>query len=452
MPENHTIYRGALLESTQNPWTTKSDQDACRFFPDGGLVVAKGTIQSCDHFVTVSKQFPSAKVVDHRGYLIVPGFIDCHLHYPQTKILGSYGSQLLEWLATYVFPEEYKLNSKDYADELAERFFQILLAQGTTTCQSFATTHPNSVHAFVQAAERKQLRTICGLTGIDREGTAPDYYRDTPESFHEQSSQLIEQYHNKGRFGYAITPRFALGSTELQLEKAQALKHTYSDCWVNTHLSETQQEIDTVLGFYPKAKDYLEVYERFDLVGPKFSAGHGIHLSDSEFQRLSQAGGAIGFCPSSNLFLGSGLFDLRRATDPKNPIRFGLACDTGAGNQFGLLQTLDNAYKVGMLQAVEQDGTSRFESYKISAAKGLYLATLGAAHSLYLDNYIGNFTPGKEADFIVLDPWSTATLSVRNEGIKPTDLETALHLFFGLMLCGDERAIRQTYILGSASL
>ncbi|MCA9790401.1 MAG: guanine deaminase [Candidatus Eremiobacteraeota bacterium] len=433
--------RGPFLDLVGDPWT-QPQSECARFRPDGLMIVNDGLIEAFGDYQALAPLHPELEIDDHRNRLIVPGFIDCHVHYPQTRIIGAYGNQLLDWLARYVFPEETRFQDKDYALEVAEEFFELLVCHGTTTAQSFATTFPASVEAFFEVADRLGMRVLCGLTGIDREGTAPEDYRDTPESFYEGSRYLIERYHGQGRNLYSICPRFALGSTDAQMQRAGQLKNEFPDCWVNTHLSENPVEIETVLGFYPDAQDYLEVYERYGLVGPRFSAGHSIHLSVGEFERMARAGAAITFCPSSNLFLGSGLFRLDLCR--QHGVRLGLGCDSGAGNSLSMLKTLEDAYKVGMLGFVSHGG----DEFKISALRGLYLATLGSAHSLYLDHQIGNFKPGKEADVVVLDAAGTPTLAIRTRASGPRTLDEASFQFFGLMLLGDERCVEATYLAG----
>ncbi len=425
------------MDTVRCPWSY-APEEAARFFEDGLLIYSEGKIEAFGAYHELAPRYPDLKPAHFPNRLIVPGFVDCHVHYPQTRIIGSYGNQLLDWLQRYVFPEELKFQDKTYAEEVAELFFSLLIANGTTTVQSFTTTFPVSVEVFFEAAQRWNVRAVAGLTGIDRPGTAPDPYRDTAASFYENSGQLLERFHGRGRNLYAICPRFALGSTPEQLEKAGLLRQQYPDCWVNTHLSENPTEIKTVLQFFPDARDYLEIYERYQLVGPRFSAGHAIHLSPGEFERLAAAGAAITFCPSSNLFLGSGLFRLDRCLEAG--VRLGLGCDSGAGNSLSMLQTLDNAYKVGMLGFVEQGQ----EAFKISPLRGLYLATLGSARSLYLDHLVGNFEVGKEADLVVLHPAGHPTLRARSGDSGPKSLEEAADQFFGLMMLGDERCVEMT--------
>lgn len=439
--------RGAILDCIADPWQTGDEREAVRYLPDGILVWENGRIVALGPAQEMLRAHPDADLEEHPGELIVPGFIDVHLHYAQTRIIGSFGRQLLEWLQTYTFPEELKFKSKDYADEVAALFFEILLSCGTTTVQSFATTHPNSVIAFFEEAERLGVQALCGLTGIDREGTAPDDYRDTPQSFYEGSKQLIEQFQGRGRCLYSISPRFAFGSTTEQLEMAGRLAQEHPDLWVQTHLSENPAEIVSVLEFFPDCKDYLQVYERFGLVRPRFVAGHSIYLSEDEFRRMGEKGASIAFCPASNLFLGSGFFQWDRANH--HGVRWGLGCDSGGGNTLSLLRTLDDGYKVGMLQVVTSEREKCEESLRLSAVKALYAATLGSARCLHLEHEVGNLEVGKAADFVVLDTGASRVLSERRGPERPgTSLEAACHQFFGLMMLYVPGVVKATYAGG----
>lgn len=357
--------RGTLLDCLRDPWECQHDSEAVRYLPDGILVHRNGHFLDLGPAEEMERKYPSLDVQDYSGHLIVPGFIDVHLHYAQTRIIGSFGRQLLEWLQTYTFPEELKFRSKDYADEVASFFFDQMARYGTTTVQSFATTHPNSVRAFFQEAKRRKARVLCGLTGIDRENTAPDDYRDTPEDFYQGSVELIEEFHNQGRCLYSISPRFAFGSTHEQMLKAGQLAEEYPELWIQTHLSENPSEIKAVLEFFPDCNDYLGVYEKYGLVRKRFVAGHGIYLSEDEFARLGQAEASVAFCPASNLFLGSGYFQWDRANH--HGVRWGLGCDSGGGNTMSILRTLDDAYKVGMLQVVTAERERDLEALRMSA-------------------------------------------------------------------------------------
>lgn len=441
--------RGTLLDVTSDPFLVQDEKDAVRYIADGLLVYEDGCFVDIGEATELLARYPEADLQDLTGYLIVPGFIDTHLHYAQTRIIGAFGRQLLDWLQTYTFPEELKFRSKDYADEVASFFFDQMARFGTTAVQSFATTHKHSVEAFFEEAGRRNARVICGLTGIDREGTAPEEYRDTPESFYEGSKELLERFHEKGRSLYAITPRFSFGSTDAQMKAAQRLAHEHPDLWIQTHLSENPTECEVVLQFFPDCKDYLQTYEKYDLVRPRAAFGHCIHLSEDEFRRLGEAGASITFCPSSNLFLGSGHFQWDRANH--YGIRWGLGSDSGGGNTMSLIRTLDDAYKTGMIQAVCSERENKNEeALRLSAVKGLYAATLASARCLHLEDRLGNFEPGKEADFVVLDTGGSPLLDFRRNGSRPSDgFQEVCHQFFGVMMVWAPEVVKATYIAGS---
>ncbi len=429
--------RGAFLDFVKDPFYTKTDQEAARYLPDGLLVLEEGKIKDFGPYADLQSKYPGLKITRYTNRLMMPGFIDCHIHYPQTKVIAEYGNQLLEWLAKYIFPQEMNFKNKSYADGVARFFFQELLRNGTTTAQVFTTTYPDSVDAFFGEASRLNLRMIAGLTGLDRKGQAPAGYLDTAQSFYEDSKKLLRKWHMKGRNLYAVTPRFALGSTPQQLDLSGKLYKEFPGIYVNTHMSENKKEVAEVAKVYPDSKDYLNVYEQAGLVGPRFTAGHSVHLDDSEFERMSKAGASMGFCPSSNLFLGSGLFKIQKAKSVETPVRVCMGTDMGGGNYFSMLKVMNDAYKVGMLQ-----------DYKISAFKGLYLLTLGGANALYLDDKLGNFKPGKEADFVVLDWMATPDLAFRNQTATAKNLDDLEVKIFGMMTLGDDRVVDKTYVAG----
>ncbi len=439
--------RGTVLFCHADPWDHDDGSGAVTYYPDGLLVIRDGRIAECGPAAELLKSDTPMDVIDYSGRLLLPGFIDLHVHYAQTKIIGSYGRELLDWLQTYTFPEELKFRSKAYADEVAEFFFDQLLSHGTTSVQSFATTSPSSVHAFFQRARALKVRGLCGLTGIDRPGTAPEEYLDTAESFYQDSSLLIEEYHGQGRLGYSISPRFSFGSTDEQLAAAGRLAQEHPDCWIQTHLSENPREIEAVLEFHPGCSDYLETYERYGLVRKRFCAGHSIYLSDSEFERLGQAEASISFCPTSNLFLGSGFFAWDKAR--AHGVRWGVGCDSGGGNSLSLLRTLDDAYKVGMIQVVQQEPGRQIESLRMSPLRALYSITAGAARALDLEEEIGALRPGMAADVVVLDPVASPLHERRADGRKLGDsLADASHLFFGCMMLWTPDLVEATYVSG----
>ncbi len=460
MPDPTTAIRGAFFDLLDDPWKYPTrEHEAARFVRDGLLVVADGMIEDFGPFAEVAPRYPGVPITHIRDRIILPGFIDGHIHFPQTRVLGAFGNQLLDWLQNWIFPEEVKYADREYARAAAGKFFDALLAGGTTTCQAFTTSSPVSTEEFFAEAERRGMRMIAGLTGIDR--FAPPEFLNTPEQFYRESKRLIEKYHRKGRHLYAITPRFAVGCTDEMMEACARLKREYPDCWINTHISENPTEVRQAKVEFPQCRDYTAVHEKHGLLGPKFTAGHGVWLSNDEFRRFAKAGAGVCFCPLSNLFLGSGLFRLGRATDPEHRVRVSLGCDMGGGNAFSLIRVLEEAYKVGMCNNTMLDGSvsprehdaAEAERNKLGPYRAFYLATLGGAHALYLDDVLGNFQPGKEADFVALD-WNAGqhamawhqSLAVGEGG--PQTIDQAAMLLFGIMACGDDRNVDETWVAG----
>ncbi|MBI5524040.1 MAG: guanine deaminase [Desulfarculus sp.] len=453
--------RGTFFDLIDDPWKHAGhEQEAARFIQDGLLVVKYGIIEDFGPFAEVSQRHSGLQVTHLPNRLILPGFIDGHIHFPQVRVLGAYGAQLLDWLQTWIFPEELKYRDRDYAATAARYFFDALLAGGTTTCLAFTTSSPVSTEEFFEEATRRNMRVIAGLTGIDR--FAPEDFLITPADFYSQSKELIARYHRQGRNLYAITPRFAVGCTAEMMDSCRRLKQEHSDCWVNTHISENPSEIRSAREHFPDCTDYTHVHEKHGLLGPKFTAGHGIWLSSDEMRRFSKAGAAIAFCPLSNLFLGSGLFRLGRAKDPEYPVRLSVGSDVGGGNAFSIVRVLEEAYKVGMCNNTMLDGSvnprdqdlAEADRNKLSPYRAFYLATLGGANSLYLDDMLGNFDKGKEADFVVLD-WMAGQAamswhqSLAVEGDGPETMEQAAQLLFGIMTTGDDRNVAETWVAGS---
>jgi len=428
--------RGAFLDFTKDPFYN-DEKESVRFTQDGLLVVQDGKIKDFGRYDDLKKKFGDLETISYADRLIVPGFIDCHVHYPQTRVVAAYGNQLLEWLTVSVFPEEIKFKDAAYAREVASLFLDDVLHRGTTTVLSYTTTFPESVDVFFEEASKRNMRVIAGLTGIDLKGFAPDAYIDSAESFYRDSKALYHKWHGKGRNLYAVTPRFAFGSSDEMLKRAGELYKELPDVYVNTHLSENRSEVEGVKTRFPTAANYLDVYDRAGLVGPRSVFGHSIYLSDSEFKRMSDSGAAIAFCPSSNLFLGSGLFKIAEAKSRRTPVLVGVGTDVGGGDNFGVLAVLKDAYKVGMLQ-----------DYRLSAFKLLYLATRGSAEALYLGDKLGTFDPGKEADFVVLDLMATPELAARNRTPEVTSLDEAAFKTFGLIMLGGSRGVAATYVAG----
>jgi guanine deaminase len=450
--------RGAFFDFVDDPWRHPDNESAAaRFHADGLLVVRGGHVADFGPYEEVSARNPGIEVTHVPDRIILPGFIDGHIHFPQVRVLGAYGHQLLDWLLTWIFPEEEKYADPEYAREAATHFFKALLAGGTTTCQAFTTSSPVSTEVFFEAAAERGMRVIAGLTGIDK--FAPPDTVISPDDFYHQSKDLIARFHGKGRNLYAITPRFAVGCTEQMMERCQQLREEHPDVWVNTHISENPSEIATAKASFPDCPDYTAVQEKYGLLGPRFTAGHGVWLSNDEFRRFSESGASICFCPLSNLFLGSGLFRLGKAKDPDQPVRLSIGCDMGGGNAFTLIRVLEEAYKVGMCNNTMLDGSvsardmdsAEAARNKLSPYRAFYLATLGGAHALYLDHLIGNFDVGKEADFVVLDYCAGQDAVAWHQSLtasKPSTMTEAADLLFGVLALGDDRNIDETWVAG----
>lgn len=423
-----TAFRGSVFHCIADPGEQDSE-DACVYFDDGLLIVEDGlVVELGDAAALAGSLSADTPVEDHSGSLIVPGFIDCHVHYPQLDVIASYGEELLDWLHRYAFPSEMRFSDAAYAREVAALFVDELLKNGTTTALVFGTVHAHSADAIFEAAAAKNMRLVAGKVLMD--ANCPEALRDSARTGYEQSRQLIERWHGKGRLGYAITPRFALTSSEAQLESAGRLAAEYPDVWVHTHLAENHAEVEQISRQFPWSSNYLDVYDRFGLVRERSVFAHCLHLEDAECRLLAGSGAAAAHCPTSNMFLGSGLFDLRRLRALQ--VRVGLGTDVGGGTSLSLLKTMREAYKVMHLQ-----------QQPLPPGRALYLATLGAAEALYLDDRIGNFEPGKEADFVVLDPGGTA-LSAHRSALA----ESISELLFALIVLGDDRNVAATYLQG----
>ncbi len=429
--------RGSFLDFVDDPFYAPEEESA-RYLADGLLVLNGGRIQAFGAYADLQSEYGDLPTTVYAERLIMPGFIDTHIHYPQTEMIAAYGEQLLEWLSQYVFPAEGKFQDEAYAEKVAEIFLDQLLSNGTTTALVFAAVFPQSVEAFFEAAERRQLCMIAGKVMMDR--NAPEYICDTAESAYRETKALIQKWHKKGRLRYAVTPRFAITSTNEQLRKAGELLKEFPDVYMHTHISENVNEVAWVKELFPSCEGYLDAYDQAGLVKERSVFAHGVHLTDAEFQRLSETGSAIAFCPTSNLFLGSGLFKIEQAKSAEYPVKVGLGTDVGAGTSFSLLQTANEAYKVAQLR-----------QQKLSPFKALFLATLGGARALYLEDTLGNFEVGKEADFIVLDSRATPLMAFRNPAASSVTLSELADRVFSLMMMGDDRAVQATYILGEVA-
>lgn len=422
------VFRGELLHFLADPAKVPL-QESYQYFNDGVLFIKDGIVEqvgdAADLLPTLDK---SIAVTHYENGLIMPGFIDTHVHYPQTEMIASYGEQLLEWLENYTFPFERQFSDLEHGKRVAEFFLTQLLAAGTTTALVFGTVHKESVEAFFTIAQQKKLRMICGKVLMDQ--NCPDYLSDTAQSGYDDSKALIEKWHNTDRLQYAITPRFAPTCSTEQLNKAGQLLSENPSVYLHTHLSENKAEIAWVKDLFPDSDGYLDVYDKSNLLGRRSVFAHGVHLHDSECQRLGETNSAIAFCPSSNLFLGSGLFNLQQAQKFNVNVSYGT--DIGAGTTFSMLSTLNEAYK-----------TQQLRSEKLDPFQSFYLATLGGAIALDLEGTIGNFTKGAEADFIVLDYHATPLIARRMQHCT-----TLSEKLFILSMIGDERHIKSTYIMG----
>ncbi|WP_017446465.1 guanine deaminase [Gayadomonas joobiniege] len=428
----YRLILGDMLDLIADP--SEIGDAAVRLFSPGALLLKDGHVLKVGLAEQLKAEYAdileseNCPIDDHSGCLVVPGFIDTHIHYPQTEMIAAYGEQLLTWLEKYAFPTEQKFSSREYASKISELFLQQLIKHGTTTAMVFGTVHPESVDAFFNAAAAKNLRMICGKVLMDR--NCPDELSDCAESGYQDSKLLIEKWHGKKRLSYAVTPRFAPTSSPEQLARCQQLLAEYPSVYLQTHLSENERECNWVRQLYPQYEDYLAVYEAYDLVKKRSIFAHGIHLKPREYHALAEKGGAISHCPTSNLFIGSGLFNLGACHESK--IKLGMGTDVGGGSSFSMLQTFNEAYKIQQLK-----------NYKMSAFDGLYLATLGGAKALDLEHTLGNFMPGKEADFVVFDEHSDPFIRFRMAQC------TSLHeRLFSLMMLADDRQIKETYIMG----
>lgn len=424
----HALFRGTILHFLRDPGATP-DNAAWELYEDGALLVTNGHVVRVGDAAALLPDLPAGtEIIDHRGKLIIPGFVDSHVHSAQLDVIASFGTQLLDWLTRYTFPSERKFESAEHGARMAEIFLDRMLGSGTTTASVYPTVHKQSAETFFAAAARRNLRMVAGKVMMDRH--CPDYLQDDVASAEADSRDLIARWHGKHRLRYALTPRFAPTSSVAQLAMTGRLFQEIPGLALQSHLAENRDEIAWVNELFPKHRSYLDVYDHFGLLGPRAIYGHAIHIDDTDRQRLAATGTAIAFCPSSNLFIGSGLFDLELARSAE--VRVGLATDVGGGTSLSMLQTMADAYKVLQLKGQH-----------LNPWRGFYLATLGGAEALYLDDNIGNLLPGKEADLTVLDFAAIPLLKHRAEIAK--DFAERL---FALMILGDDRAVAATYILG----
>ncbi|MDL2259903.1 guanine deaminase [Deltaproteobacteria bacterium OttesenSCG-928-K17] len=419
--------RGSVLSFGKDPFFN-GPGESFSFIEDGLVIFDGGLIEWAGPYE--ARKAEGLVVEEYADAIICPGFVDCHLHYPQTQMVGAFGEELIEWLNTYTFVAEQDFKDAGHAAEVADVFLDELLRCGTTTAAVYCTVHPQSVEAFFEASHQRNTRMIAGKVLMDR--NCPEALQDTPETGYADSRRLLEKWHGRGRQLYAVTPRFAPTSSPAQLEAAARLWRENPGVYLQTHLSENLGELAWVKELFPGSESYLGVYEQFGLFGPRSIFGHCIHLGERDFAAFSRAGAAMAHCPTSNLFLGSGFFKLAEAKAQGRPVKTGLGTDVGAGTSFSMLQTLNEAYKV-----------ARGNQTRLNSIEAFYLATKGGAEALDLGEKIGSIAPGYEADVVVLDLKSTPLMEFRLKFAKT--LEEKL---FVLMTLGDDRAIRATYVAG----
>jgi guanine deaminase len=424
------ILRGQALSFKADPFIV-GDQASIHYESDGLIFLQDGKVTDFGSYESLKDKIPEGSEVKvYKDSLIIPGFVDTHVHYPQTQIIGAYGKQLIDWLNNYTFIAEQQFADYSHAEKVAKVFVQESLRAGTTTSAVFCTVHPHSVDAIFEEAQKINLRMVAGKVLMDR--NAPAALTDTAQSAYDDSKALIKKWHGKGRLSYAVTPRFAPTSSPEQLELAGALWKESPGTYMHTHISENKGEIAWVKDLFPERSNYLDVYDHYGLVGERSLLAHGVHLTEEEFTRIHKTGACVCHCSTSNEFLGSGLFPFERAKDKKRPVRVGLGTDIGAGTSFSHLQTMNESYKIAQLQG-----------YSLSSACAFYLATKGGANSLYLDDKIGSIAPGMEADLVVLDLKSTPLMDFRMSYCK--DIHEVL---FILMTLGDDRATKAVYVAG----
>ena len=422
--------RGRAVSIDANPFQAPA-RDCLTHHEDALIVIEGGRIAAFGPYASLAPGLPAGVApVHYENALILPGLIDTHVHYPQLQMIGAFGEQLLGWLDRYTFPAELAFADPAHAERVARLFFREILSAGTTTAAVYCTVHPHSVDAFFAESERFGTRMVAGKMLMDRNG--PEALLDTATRGYDESKALIARWHGHGRQHYCVTPRFAPSCTEAQLEAAGALLAEHDGLFLQTHLCENPEEVAWVRDLFPRRASYLDVYAHAGLVGPRAVFGHAIHMAEDDFCTCHRAGAALSHCPSSNLFLGSGLFRLFDAQNPRRPVRVGLGTDVGAGTTLSLVRTLGEAYKVAALRGDRLD-----------ALKAFHLATLGGAQALHLDDRIGRIAPGYDADLCVLDLAATPLLAFRTR-----HCESVEDLLFVLMTLGEARSVRATWVAG----
>lgn len=423
---HHKIIQGRVLSFTENPFNIGANYTLG--IDNKYIYIKNGTIEQVTNTFAHNPDYDGAERIDYGTHLIMAGFVDAHVHYPQTAIIASWGKRLIDWLNTYTFPEEMRFGDPQYAAEIAARYCDFALSNGTTTMASYCTIHPESVDALFTAAADRNMCVVGGKTCMDR--NAPDGLFDTAQSAYDDSKTLINRWHDQGRAKYAITPRFSPTSSPEQLDALGSLWREYPNCLMQTHISEQTDEIAWVRELFPNARDYLDTYETFGLLGERGVYGHAIHLEPREMDRMAEVGASVVHCPTSNTFIGSGLFDTTHMMARR--INTGLATDTGGGSSFSMLRTMASAYEIAQLRGVA-----------LHPAQLLWLATCGSARALHLEDHIGNIAPGMAADLVVLDLASTPAIAQRSA--RANDIWEEI---FPTIMMGDDRAIAATYVAG----
>ena len=422
--------RGPVYTLVKDPFVNP-EADCFVYESDGLILLRDGVITAVGAYAHLRGELTES--VELRRYpnsILMPGFVDAHIHYAQSEIIGAFGAQLLEWLDKYTFPAEAKFVEPEHARRIAEFFVAELHRNGSTAASVFCTSAPGSVDAIFEAAGRSNMLLLAGLMMMDSH--APANLVNSAQASYDDSTTLIERWHKRGRRLYTVTPRFALTSSPRQLELAGALMREHSDVRLQSHISENRDEVARAAALYPQRKDYTDIYEHYGLLDERAIYGHGIHLSEDELRRFHETGANIAHCPTSNFFIGSGLFDIARTKDAGRPVTVGLGTDVGGGTSFSMLQTMSEAYKMAQLRGIS-----------LTATQSYYLATLGSAEALGVADRVGSLQPGLAGDIVVLDPGATPLLKLRADVAESVD-----ELLFALMICADDRAVEATYVAG----
>ncbi|MCY3833707.1 MAG: guanine deaminase [Chloroflexi bacterium] len=422
--------RGAIYSLVDDPFL-RDEAECVAYESDGLILLVDGAISAIGPYAELRDQLTAHTELRHYpNSILMPGFVDAHIHYAQVEIIGSFGTQLLEWLNKYTFPAEAKFVDVEHARRIADFFIAELQRNGTTCASVFCTSAPGSVDAIFEAAQRSNMLMLAGLMMMDSH--APAYLTDSAQASYDHSNHLIERWHKNGRCRYTVTPRFALTSSPEQLEMAGALMREHADVHLQSHISENRDEVARAAELYPQRKHYTDIYEHYGLLNERAIYGHGIHLSEGELRRFHATGASIAHCPTSNFFIGSGLFDIAKTKDAARPVKVGLGTDVGGGTSFSMLQTMSEAYKMAQLRGIS-----------VTPAQCYYLATLGSAEALGLDHRVGSLRAGCAGDVVVLDPRATPLLKLRADVAESLD-----ELLFALMICADDRAVEATYVAG----